>query len=156
MSKSLRSSRAGGDWNPPDRSGTGGLSYKRTAVNRCSAVYRYVDHQNPGFICRFQIFPYLCINIDLLDGNLLKQASGPNWMSVFFFHFPNSNRGEVLIEEVRCSQSSSNKSMYKGTNRPGIIRITTRVEVVKLVKVRSYKRIRNGKVERVRSHYRKY
>ena len=38
---------------------------------------------------------------------------------------------------------------------PRIVHITTRVVVVRLVKVRSYKRIRNGKVERVRSHYRR-
>ncbi len=38
-----------------------------------------------------------------------------------------------------------------------VLRIMTsiRVEVVRLVKVRAYRRIRFGKVEKVRSHYRK-
>lgn len=38
-----------------------------------------------------------------------------------------------------------------------VLRIMTsiRVEVVRLIKVRAYKRIRFGKVEKVRSHYRK-
>lgn len=38
-----------------------------------------------------------------------------------------------------------------------VLRIMTsiRVEVVMLIKVRAYKRIRFGKVEKVRSHYRK-
>ena len=30
------------------------------------------------------------------------------------------------------------------------------VEVIRLVRVRAYKRVRFGKVERVRSHYRRY
>ena len=30
------------------------------------------------------------------------------------------------------------------------------VEIIRLVKVRAYKRVRFGKVERVRSHYRRY
>lgn len=46
--------------------------------------------------------------------------------------------------------------MIKKKTRPRIVRISTRVEVVRLVKVRSYKRVRNGKIERVKSHYRKY
>ena len=38
-----------------------------------------------------------------------------------------------------------------------ILRIMTsiRVEVARLVKVRAYRRIRFGKIEKVRSHYRK-
>lgn len=33
---------------------------------------------------------------------------------------------------------------------------TTEVDTPKLVKVKSYTRVRNGKKEKVRSHYRKY
>lgn len=36
------------------------------------------------------------------------------------------------------------------------VRISIRVEFVKKIKVRSYKRIRNGRVQIVRSHYRWY
>ncbi len=36
------------------------------------------------------------------------------------------------------------------------IRFTTKVDVPKLVKVKSYTRIRNGKKEKVRAHYRRY
>ncbi len=34
--------------------------------------------------------------------------------------------------------------------------ISIRVDVVRIVRVHAYKRIRNGKIERVRSHYRRY
>ena len=34
--------------------------------------------------------------------------------------------------------------------------ISIKVEVIRLVRVRTYNRFRFGKVERVRSHYRKY
>ena len=44
----------------------------------------------------------------------------------------------------------------KKRTRQYIVHITTRVVVVKIVKIRSYKRIKNGKIERVRSHFRRY
>ncbi len=34
--------------------------------------------------------------------------------------------------------------------------VTIEVEIVRLVKVRTYKRMRNDKIEKVRSHYRRY
>lgn len=34
--------------------------------------------------------------------------------------------------------------------------VTIEVESIRLVKVRAYKRVRNGKIEKVRSHYRGY
>ena len=34
--------------------------------------------------------------------------------------------------------------------------VAIEVEIIRLVKVRAYKRVRFGKVERVRSHYRRY
>ena len=34
--------------------------------------------------------------------------------------------------------------------------VTIEVEIVRLAKVRAYKRIRNGKIEKVRSYYRRY
>ncbi len=37
-----------------------------------------------------------------------------------------------------------------------VLQITTRVEVLKLVKVKSFTRVRNGKKEKVRSYYRKH
>ena len=36
------------------------------------------------------------------------------------------------------------------------VQISIRVEVAKLVKVKAYKRVRDGKVEKVRAHYRRY
>ena len=39
--------------------------------------------------------------------------------------------------------------MKKRTKQRTIVQFSARVEVVKIVKVRSYKRIRNGKAERV-------
>ncbi len=41
------------------------------------------------------------------------------------------------------------------TNQRYLI-VAIEVEVIRLVKVRAYKRVRFGKVERVRSHYRSY
>jgi hypothetical protein len=37
-----------------------------------------------------------------------------------------------------------------------LIQISVGVKVLKLVKVRSYKRRRRGKIEKVKSHYRRY
>lgn len=34
--------------------------------------------------------------------------------------------------------------------------VTIEVEIIRLVKVRAYKHVRNGKIEKVRSHYRGY
>ena len=34
--------------------------------------------------------------------------------------------------------------------------VTIEVEIIRLVKVRAYKCVRNGKIEKVRSHYRGY
>lgn len=34
--------------------------------------------------------------------------------------------------------------------------VTIEVEIIRLVKVRAYMRVRNGKIEKVRSHYRGY
>ena len=46
--------------------------------------------------------------------------------------------------------------IMKRRTRPRIVRITISVDVEKRVRVRAYNRIRNGKVEKVRSHYRRY
>ena len=40
--------------------------------------------------------------------------------------------------------------------RPQLIRMSIRVDVAKKVKVRAYTRIRNGRIQKVRSHYRSY
>ena len=37
-----------------------------------------------------------------------------------------------------------------------LVIVTIEVEVIRLVRVRAYKRVRFGKVERDRSHYRRY
>ena len=44
----------------------------------------------------------------------------------------------------------------KRRTRPRIVRISIRVEVVKLVRVKAHVRHLNGKVVKVQSHYRKY
>ena len=36
------------------------------------------------------------------------------------------------------------------------VQISIRVEVAKVVRVKAHKRVRNGKVEKVRAHYRRY
>lgn len=37
-----------------------------------------------------------------------------------------------------------------------LVIVVIEVEIIRLVKVRAYRRVRFGKVERVRSHYRRY
>ncbi len=37
-----------------------------------------------------------------------------------------------------------------------ILEISLRVEVIRLVRVKAYTRIRNGRIQKVRSHYRRY
>ena len=48
-----------------------------------------------------------------------------------------------------------NLSMKTRTNCSFVI-ISIRAEIVRLVRVRAYKRIRHGRIERVRSHFRMY
>ena len=65
------------------------------------------------------------------------------------------NRGEVLETRAVCSTSPKIRYMNKGTKRK-VVRISIRVEVAKLVKVKAYVRHLGDKVVKVRSHYRKY
>ena len=37
-----------------------------------------------------------------------------------------------------------------------LVTVAIEVEVIRLVRVRAYRRVRFGKVERVRNHYRRY
>ena len=37
-----------------------------------------------------------------------------------------------------------------------LVTVAIEVEIIRLVRVRAYRRVRFGKVERVRSHYRRY
>ena len=59
------------------------------------------------------------------------------------------NQEESLFFSYKLNNMKNRTKQY-------IVHIATRVVVVKIVKIRSYKRIRNGKIERVRSHYRRY
>lgn len=47
------------------------------------------------------------------------------------------------------------RNMKKRTIRK-VVCISVRMEVVRRTKVRAYTRIRNGKIEKVKSHYRRY
>ena len=44
----------------------------------------------------------------------------------------------------------------KRKTRLKLVLYSTRMEIERIVKVKAYKRIRNGKIERVKSHYRRY
>ena len=64
-----------------------------------------------------------------------------------------SNRWEVLeTRRLDVPQLSFNTHYIMGT-QPKLIRMSIRVEVAKKVKVRAYIRIRNGRIQKVRSHY---
>ena len=70
--------------------------------------------------------------------------------------FRNLAEGRYCYEGSLVLQSKVNNPMKKRTKQRIIVQFSARVEVVKLVKVRPYRRIRKGKIERVRSHYRRY
>ena len=45
---------------------------------------------------------------------------------------------------------------YQMRTSQHLVIVAIEVEIIRLVKVRAYKRVRFGRVERVRSHYRRY
>ena len=44
----------------------------------------------------------------------------------------------------------------KRKTRPELVLFSIRMETKRIVKVKAHKRVRNGRIERVRSHYRSY
>ena len=83
----------------------------------------------------------------------MRQASIPKWMSAFVLE---DYRGEVLIRGANYSYIyNQNLSMKKRIYCKFVI-ISIRVEVIRLVRIRAYKRKRFGKIERVKSHFRRY
>ena len=116
-----------------------------------------ISSEIAGKVCWIKKYPYLCnVVIGTTSSESIRQASSPKWMPVSFF-------SKSLAEGRYCNEGSlvltarSYKPIMKRrTKQCTVVQFSARVEVVKLVKVRSYKRIRNGKVERVRSHYRRY
>ena len=109
-----------------------------------------------GKVCWIKKYPYLCnVVIGTTSSESFRQASSPKWMPVLFSR--NLAGGRYCNEGSLVLQLEVIKPiMKKRTKQRIIVHFSTRVDVVKLVKVRSYRRIRNGKVERVRSHYRRY
>lgn len=83
---------------------------------------------------------------------LINRHPASKWMSVLIFE---NYRGEVLKQEAVVLQVLNSIIMKKRTKLK-VVQISIRVEDLRLVKVNAYKRIRNGKLEKVRSHYRKY
>ena len=63
--------------------------------------------------------------------------------------------GTETRERMSLHLSEQEHYMTKRTIQR-IVRYSIRMEVEILVKVKAYKRIRNGKVEKVRSYYRRY
>ena len=70
-----------------------------------------------------------------------------------FFSKINPNRGEVLKQGSVVLAVKYYSLMKRRTHRQ-VVHITVRVDVKRVVKVKAYKRIRRGKVEKVRSYYR--
>ena len=56
----------------------------------------------------------------------------------------------------RCSYMLTVLTLMKRRTRPRTVRISIRVEIARFVKVKTYVRRRKGKIERVKSHYRRY
>ena len=61
----------------------------------------------------------------------------------------NNQLQDYPIREVFCHLEAGRCGIPAGI-------VAIEVEVIRLVRVRAYKRVRFGKVERVRSHYRRY
>ena len=66
------------------------------------------------------------------------------------------------LTEGRCSNTGASSlhlnylTLMKPRTHCKAVLVSIRVEVKRAVKVKAYKRIRRGKVEKVRTHYRKY
>ena len=70
--------------------------------------------------------------------------------------FLNSTEGRCLCgEPIVLTPIINYLSMKKRTHCKFVI-ISIRAEIIRLVRVKAYKRIRFGKIERVRSHVRRY
>ena len=74
-------------------------------------------------------------------------------MSVFF-NFPILPRGYYNKGGSALSPFLINSHKMRASQH--LVIVTIEVEIIRLAKVRAYKRVRFGKVERVRSHYRRY
>lgn len=73
----------------------------------------------------------------------------------FLFLTRTLTEGRYCDKGAESLQLKNNPLMKKRTFRR-IVRISVRVEVKRVVKVKAYQRIRRGKVEKVRTHYRRY
>ena len=71
------------------------------------------------------------------------------WFFIFY-------RGEVLNKEPEVLSSLKITYMSKQRTQARIVCISIRMEKIRLVKVRAFKRFRNGKVEKVKAHFRRY
>ena len=76
-------------------------------------------------------------------------------MDVCFSFLMTLNRGEVLNESLDSSLILTINISQMRTHLT-LIQLSIGVEVVRFVRVRAYKRYRYGKLEIVRSHYRRY
>ena len=74
-------------------------------------------------------------------------------MSVFFIS-PYYRGGTTARAALLSRLSYINSHKMRASQHLVIVAIE--VEIIRLVKVRTYKRVRFGKIERVRSHYRRY
>ena len=83
----------------------------------------------------------------------VKQASTLNRCLFFVLKY---NRGGDTVAGRPLFLQAYSIDLMKRRTRPGTVRISVRVEVAKVVKVKTYLRKRLGKLERVRSHYRRY
>lgn len=72
-------------------------------------------------------------------------------LSAFFCNLP----GKSSISATAYSSLRLNSYTMKRRTYKKIVVISARVEAIRLVKIHSYTRMRNGKEEKVRSHWRK-
>jgi hypothetical protein len=77
-------------------------------------------------------------------------------MDVCFVFRKALNRGEVMNASLDSSLTFNNINITFMRTYLTLILFSFRVEVVRLVRVKAYTRWNNGKIVKVRSHYRRY
>ena len=106
--------------------------------------------------CWIKKYLYLCDRLLCCTRHTNRRLSLNGCLYFFKIDIYTSAEGRYCIKADRSSYRYNYTIIMKRRTRPKLVHVTAKVVVVKLVKVRAYKRVRNGKIEKVRSHYRRY
>ena len=82
------------------------------------------------------------------------QVSAPNGC-LFFLSRHIASEGDVTLDGSDATRTSPLVTIMKRRVADPIVQATTIVVVLKLIRVRAHTRVRLGKIEKVRSHWRR-